>query len=81
MDGVELNLAEPREVAVQEGDGRGDGKRRLERLLATEREDERGEAARARENFGKQRETEEEAEGMLFIAGRGRDRLGNRWIW
>ena len=39
------------------------------------------EAARVRENFGKQGETEEETEGMLFIAGRGRDRLRNGWIW
>jgi hypothetical protein len=32
-----------------------------------------------REKFGKKEETEEEVEGLLFIAGRGRDRLGNGW--
>jgi hypothetical protein len=32
--GLALDLAEPREVAAQEGDGRGGGKRRLERLPA-----------------------------------------------
>jgi hypothetical protein len=42
-----------------------------------EREAERGEAARAREKLGKKRETEEEVSGLLLIAGKGRDRLGN----
>ncbi len=83
--GVELDLAEPREVAMQEGDGRGDDKRQLERLPAAEREDERGEVARVRENLGEKGETKKEAEGMLFIAkggvyrleyGRNRRRIG-----
>jgi hypothetical protein len=65
---VELDLAEPREVAALEGDDRGDDKRRLERLPAAERADERGEVTRARENLGKKGETKEEAEGLLFIA-------------
>ena len=51
--GVELDLVELREVAAQGGDGRGDDKRRLERLPAAEREDERGEVARVRKNLGK----------------------------
>nr|AAO37843.1 hypothetical protein [Oryza sativa Japonica Group] len=38
MSGVELGLAEPREVAAQVGDGRGDGERRLELVAATERD-------------------------------------------
>jgi hypothetical protein len=46
-----------------------------------ESEGERGEAARVRENFRKQGEIEEEAEGMLFIGKGGGDRLGNGWIW
>nr|ABA97986.1 hypothetical protein LOC_Os12g24900 [Oryza sativa Japonica Group] len=41
---VELDLAEPREVAAQESDGRGDDKRRLELVAAVEREGERGES-------------------------------------
>ena len=44
MDGVELDLAEPMEVAAQEGDGLGDGARRLERRPEVEREGERGES-------------------------------------
>nr|BAC98643.1 hypothetical protein [Oryza sativa Japonica Group] len=36
--GVELDFAEPREVAALTGDGRGDGARRLERRPEVERE-------------------------------------------
>ncbi len=78
--GVALTLAKPREVTGLTGDGRGDGARRLERRPEVEREGARGEAARVREKFGKKGKMEEEAEGLLFIAGRGRDRLGNGWI-
>ncbi len=38
LAGVELDLAEPREVAALTGDGRGDGARWLERRPEVERE-------------------------------------------
>jgi hypothetical protein len=77
MAGVEINIAEWWEVAELTGDGGGDAYCRLERRPELEREGKRGEAARVRENFGKQRETEEEADGMLFIDKGGGDRLRN----
>nr|BAD62138.1 hypothetical protein [Oryza sativa Japonica Group] len=42
--GIELDFAEPREVAALTGDGRGDGALRLERRPEVEREGERGES-------------------------------------
>jgi hypothetical protein len=42
VDGVEIDLAEPMEVVAQEGDGLGDGARRLERRPEVEREGARG---------------------------------------
>ncbi len=76
MAGVALTLAKLREATAQVGDDRRGSATWLERQPAKERESERGGSSRAREKFGKKEETEEEVLGLLFIAGRGRDRLG-----
>ena len=75
--GLALDLAEPREVAAQEGDGRGGGKRRLEQLPVAEREGEHGDGATSDGIERERWRPKEEREGTLFIAMGERDRAWN----
>jgi hypothetical protein len=77
--GVALTLAKPREATAQVGVDRGGGATRLEGHWRRRRLGQGGGGATSDGSAWDLRQTEEEAEGMLFIAGRGRDRLGNGW--
>jgi hypothetical protein len=77
VDGVELDLAEPREAAAQVVDGRGGCYRRLERLPVVDREDERGDGATSYGGETERWRPKEEREGTLFIAMEERDRAWN----
>nr|BAD19912.1 hypothetical protein [Oryza sativa Japonica Group]BAD22214.1 hypothetical protein [Oryza sativa Japonica Group] len=65
---VELDFAEPREVAALTDDGRGDGARRLERRPEVEREGARGESASGNGGERERWRPKEEKEGALYIA-------------
>uniref|UniRef100_A0A0E0G656 Uncharacterized protein n=1 Tax=Oryza nivara TaxID=4536 RepID=A0A0E0G656_ORYNI len=68
MAGVELDFAEPREVAALTGDGRGDGARRLERRPEVEREGARGESVSGDDGDRERWRPKEEKERALYIA-------------
>jgi hypothetical protein len=77
--GVALTLAKPREATAQVGVDRGGGATRLEGHRRRRRLGQGGGGATSDGSAWDLRQTEEEAEGMLLIARRGRDRLGNGW--